>query len=137
MTGTADTASSLRRVALGALVAAVLIALAAGTALAHKARYTTATTLQIKDIQNTSNQYSGKVTSVNPKCAHFRLVTLTSSAGLIGRTTTNVNGDYSVLAGKVPQGIDVTATVARKVLTKKKRHKHVCLPSAATRKAPK
>lgn len=125
------------RIAIAALATAAVLALTVGPAVAHKASYASTVNLQIKDIGNTANQYSGKITSIQPRCAHFRKVTITSSGGFIASTTSNINGDYSVLAAKVAQGIDVTATLSRKVLSKKKHHRHICLPAAATHKAPK
>lgn len=127
-----------------AVVAALMIALTAGLAIAHKVRYSASINVKIQDLgptppatEPTTSQYSGKVNSSFARCERFRTVRITSTAGLFLQTATNLNGDYSITGPKQPQGVTVTATAPRKVLRKKRRHRHVCLPASQSHKAPK
>lgn len=107
-----------------ALVA--LVALPAGTASAHKKNFPTSVTATKQIIPGTDNaraNYSGTVTSPNPKCVGGRTITVGNNDGLLGSTRTDAAGNWSI------PNISSTAVGAgptQKVLVKNKKHKHVC-----------
>lgn len=123
---------------LAATLAAIcaLGLIAAAPAGAHKVAFDTNLQLKLDKLNETSEQYSGKVTSNKGKCRINRTVNVSQSGIFVGSTLSNFAGDW-ILAGPVPpKGATVTAFAPRKILKKNKKHRHKCKPAIASRKAP-
>jgi hypothetical protein len=104
-------------------------------AISHKVRYPTTLQLKIDTINDTTDQFSGKVSSTRASCTRGRTITVTQGGVLIGTAVSNVAGDWVLTGPTVPKNTDVTATTPRKVLKKNRKHRHKCAPAATTRKA--
>jgi hypothetical protein len=122
------------------LTAMVVAACALGLALAlpavgHKVVFPTNLQLKIDTINDTTDQFSGKVTSTKPACTRGRTITVAQAGVPIATAVSNFAGDWVATGPKVPKNIDVTATTPKKILKKNKKHRHKCAPAATTRKA--
>jgi hypothetical protein len=124
----------IRLAATVAAVCALGLALAL-PAIGHKVKYPTNLQLKIDTINDTTDQFSGKVTSTKAACIKGRTISVSQAGVLIGTTVSNFAGDWVLTGPKVPKNTDVTATTPRKILKKNKKHRHKCAPAATTRKA--
>jgi hypothetical protein len=117
-----------RAARIGAAVAAVsAIGLAVALpASGHKVAYDTNLKIRFDTLNDTTEQYSGKVMSSKPKCEAGRTITLTQSGVPVGTTVSNSAGAW-VLTGPVPpKGAQLTLSTPRKILKKNKKHRHKC-----------
>jgi len=121
-------------IALGA-VCVLSSALALQGALAHKVTFDSNLQLKVSDIDATTSQYSGKVTSTRGACEVGRPVTVTANGALIASATTVVGGSWSASGATQVKGTTVIATIPRKILKRNKKHRHKCAPDSAQRRA--
>ena len=128
-----------KRLGVGISAAAAVGAIgliAVAPASAHKIAFDTNLQLKLDKLNETTEQYSGKVTSNRGKCRIDRTVNVSQSGVFVGATISNFAGDW-ILTGPVPpKGATVTAFVPRKILKKNKKHRHKCKPAITSRKAP-
>jgi hypothetical protein len=103
--------------------------------LAHKITYSTNVQLKIDSINETTDQYSGKVTSNKGACTVGRTITVAVSGAPVATAVSNVAGDWAVTGPKAPKNSDVSASTPVKILKKNKKHRHRCAAAATTRKA--
>lgn len=116
--------------AIVALTCAVFVSGAAG----HKARFDTTVTAKFnkpnpKDPYATGN-FDGTVNSKKPRCAKNRAVTLRmraadGSSTVVGTDLTDANGAWVIAPSTAAPGT-YFAAVAKKVLRKNTKHRHVC-----------
>jgi hypothetical protein len=127
------------------IVAALVACLAVGSvtvASAHilkKKKFPATISLTVTKTQNPNPPYSqgagsfsGHVGSGGPKgCRSGRSVTVTGPVS--GAGTTNGNGDYFIPTSVAPPAGSYTATVAKRVIVKKKKHKKfICKAASVT-----
>jgi hypothetical protein len=124
----------IRLAVLGVAVCAIVLAVAL-PAIGHKVKYPTNLQLKIDTINDTTDQYSGKVTSTKAACTVGRTIVVSQAGVAIATTVSNVSGDWAVTGPKAPKNTDVTATTPKKILKKNKKHRHKCAAAATTRKA--
>jgi hypothetical protein len=124
----------LKLTAVAAAVCALGLALAL-PAVGHKIVYPTNLQLKIDTINDTTDQFSGKVTSPKPACTRGRTITVSQAGVAIATAVSNFNGDWVATGPKVPKNIDVTAFTPKKILKKNKKHRHKCRAAATIRKA--
>jgi hypothetical protein len=123
------------------LTAAVVAICALGLALAlpatgHKVRYDTNLQLKIDILTDTSDTFSGKVTSQRAACTRGRVITVTHAGVPIATATSDLAGNWTATGPRPPKGDDVTAFTPRKVLKKNRKHRHRCVADVVTHKAP-
>ena len=118
------------------LGATVALALSLSPAMGHKTKYDTNLQLKIDVLTETTDQFSGKVTSEKGKCRRNRNITVTSGGVAIAFATTDGAGNWTAIGSRPPKLQDVTASTPRKFLKRNKKHKHKCKPDSRTRKAP-
>jgi hypothetical protein len=124
----------VRLAALALAVCAIVLAVAL-PAIGHKVTYPTTLQLKIDSVNDTTDQFSGKVTSTKAACTVGRTITVFESGVPVATTISNVAGDWAVTGPKAPKNTDVTATTPKKFLKKNKKHRHKCAAAATTRKA--
>jgi hypothetical protein len=125
----------IKLAALAVAVCAIVLAVAL-PAIGHKVRYPTNLQLKIDKINDTTEQFSGKVTSTKPACTVGRTITVFQAGVPVAVTVSNAAGDWAVTGPTAPKNTDVTASTPRKILKKNKKHRHKCAAAATTRKAP-
>lgn len=127
----------VRAIVTLALAAALVAAVTAGTAAAHKVTFESKLQLKVAALSDTVNQYSGKVTSDRSKCVRFRRVNVTAFGAQIATATTLISGSWLVQASPRPaRGTELIAFTPRKFLKRSKKHKHKCASDFTERKAP-
>jgi hypothetical protein len=119
--------------AIAAVVAIMSVVLVAG-ATAHKVKYDTAVTIKY-DKPNKNDPYAkaafdGRLSSDKARCEKNRTVDVyrrevNGSETLIGSDATDVTGAWGIQPGSVAPGTYFAYT-AKKVLRKKKKHRHIC-----------
>jgi hypothetical protein len=119
------------------LAAAVLAVCAVGLAIAlpamgHKVTYSTSLQLKSDQLNDTTEQYSGKVNSTKGACKSGRTITIAQSGTPIATTVSSVSGDWAVTAPVPPKGTSVTASTPKKILKKNRKHVHKCGPASVT-----
>jgi hypothetical protein len=115
-------------------VCAIALALAL-PALGHKITYSTNLQLKADTLNDTTEQYSGKVTSTKGACKPGRTIIVTAAGAPVGTTVSNAAGDW-VLTGPVPaKGTIITASTPKKFLVRTKKHRHKCGPASTTHRA--
>lgn len=122
---------------LGLALAAIGVlgsGLAVEGAVAHKVTYGSSLQLKIDSIDDTTSQYSGKVTSTRGACEVGRPVTVSAGAGPIASATSLVGGSWLANGPSQAKQTTVVATIPRKTLKRNKKHKHKCAPASAQRK---
>jgi hypothetical protein len=124
----------IRLAALALAVCAIVLAVAI-PAIGHKVKYPTNLQLKIDTVNDTTDQFSGKVTSTKGACVVGRTITVFVAGAPVAVTVSNVAGDWAVTGPTAPQNTDVTATTPRKILKKNRKHRHKCAAAATTRKA--
>jgi hypothetical protein len=124
----------IRLVVLAVAVCAIVLAVAL-PAIGHKVKYPTNLQLKIDSVNDTTDQYSGKVTSTKARCIVGRTITITNLGVAIATTVSNAAGDWAVTGPKAPKTTDVIASTPRKILKKNTKHRHKCAAAATTRKA--
>lgn len=125
-----------RRKAIGGVLAlaALTLALTAGTASAHKAGFSSSLVFQPKLASDTVIEYSGKVNSEAKLCRAGRAVSLFGGGNFLTAVSTDVGGSFTLTGAAPPKGTEMTAVINRKV-TKKRGHRHKCAPDSITKKA--
>jgi hypothetical protein len=119
------------------LAAAVLAVCAVGLVLAlpaigHKITYPTNLQLKADTLNDTTEQYSGKVTSTKGACKPGRTIIIFQSGAAIATTVSNVSGDWAVTAPVPPKGTIITASTPKKFLVRNKKHRHKCGPASTS-----
>ncbi|MGH2983749.1 MAG: hypothetical protein ACRDK5_05795 [Solirubrobacterales bacterium] len=126
------------RIKLTAALAAVC-ALGLGLALpavGHKVVYDTNLQLKIDTLTDTTDTFSGKVTSRRAACTVGRVITISHNGVAIATATSDVAGNWTVTGPRPPKSDDVTAFTPKKVLKKNRKHRHRCAGDVVTHKAP-
>jgi hypothetical protein len=124
-------------VGIGAAAAIGAIGLiAAVPASAHKVAFDTNLQLKLDKLNETTEQYSGKVTSNKGKCRIGRTVNVTQSGVFVASTVSNFAGDWLLTGPVPPKGATVTAFAPKKILKKNTKHRHKCKPAITSRRAP-
>lgn len=123
------------RVGALAAVGAVVVALSAGAALAHKVSFDSSLQLKLTKIDDATTQYSGKVSSTRGACEVGRPVTVTANGAVIASATSIVGGTWSASGPAQAKGTTVVATIPRKILKRNKKHRHKCRPASAQKRA--
>jgi hypothetical protein len=123
------------------LTAAVAVICTLGLALAlpatgHKVVYDTNLQLKIDILTDTTDMFSGKVTSRRAACTVGRVITITHAGVPIATATSDVAGNWTVTGPRPPKGDDLTAFTPKKVLKKNRKHRHRCASDVVTHKAP-
>jgi hypothetical protein len=125
----------LKRLALLTVAACAIVLALALPALGHKITYDTNLQLKTDTLNDTTEQYSGKVTSNKAACKPGRTITVTAAGALVGTTVSNAAGDW-VLTGPIPpKGTVITASTPKKFLVRNKKHRHKCAPASTTHRA--
>ena len=120
-----------------ALLGAIVLAVGAPSADAHKRTYASDVQIKAKAATDTSLELSGKVTSDNSRCIAGRTVTVTAGGAFVATATTLVNGEWSVLsATRPPKGTTLIATIEKKFLKRSSKHRHKCASDFSERQAP-
>jgi hypothetical protein len=122
-------------VAVAAATCAIGLAVALPAA-GHKVAFDTNLQLKIDPLTDTTNTYSGKVTSTRVRCEVGRFITITHAGVTIATATTDAAGNYTVTGPRPPKGDDVTAFTPKKFLKKNRKHRHKCVRDVVTHKAP-
>jgi hypothetical protein len=91
---------------------------------------------KIEVVNDTTDNYSGRVVNGPPKCLRGRIINITHNGVLIATAVTDASGNFTVTGPRPPKGDDVVATLTKKILKKNRKHRHKCLRDAVTRKAP-
>jgi hypothetical protein len=117
-------------------VAACAVGLAlALPALGHKVTYATNLQLKLDTLNDTTEQYSGKVTSTKAACKAGRTITVAAAGAPIATTVSNAAGDWVVTGPVPPKGTVITATTPKKFLKRNKKHRHKCGPASMSHRA--
>jgi cytosine/uracil/thiamine/allantoin permease len=124
------------KIAIGVGLACLVGLAIALPASGHKVTYGTNLQLKLDTLNETTEQYSGKVTSTKGACIVGRTITVTQAGVPIAATVSNAAGDWAVLGPKAPKNTDITASTPKKILKKNSKHRHKCAAAATTRKAP-
>jgi hypothetical protein len=118
-------------------VAACAIGLAlALPANGHKRVFDTNLLLKIDTLSDTTDTFSGKITSTRAKCERGRPITVTQAGVTIATATTDFAGNWTATGPRPPKGDAVTAFTPKKVLKKNRKHRHRCAADSKTHKAP-
>jgi hypothetical protein len=91
---------------------------------------------KIEIVNDTTDNYSGRVQSDKAKCVTGRVINITHNGVLIATATTDAAGNFTVTGPRPPKGDDVVATLTKKILKKNRKHRHKCTRDVVTRKAP-
>jgi hypothetical protein len=91
---------------------------------------------KIEIVNDTTDNYSGRVQSEKAKCVIGRVINITHNGVLIATATTDAAGNFTVPGPRPPKGDDVVATLTKKILKKNRKHRHKCTRDVVTRKAP-
>jgi hypothetical protein len=91
---------------------------------------------KIEIVNDTTDNYSGRVQSEKAKCVIGRVINITHNGVLIATATTDAAGNFTVTGPRPPKGDDVVATLTKKILKKNRKHRHKCTRDVVTRKAP-
>jgi hypothetical protein len=91
---------------------------------------------KIEIVNDTTDNYSGRVQSDKAKCVIGRVINITHNGVLIATATTDAAGNFTVTGPRPPKGDDVVATLTKKILKKNRKHRHKCTRDVVTRKAP-
>lgn len=127
---------AIKLAGLGALAAAVALAVAVPAA-GHRVIFDSQLQqFKIDATSTTQDTFSGRVRSTKPRCESGRLVNVMHNGVTIATATSDVAGNWTVLGPRPPKGDDVTAFMPKKVLKKNRRHRHRCARDVITRKAP-
>jgi hypothetical protein len=123
------------RLAVGiALVCLIGLAIAL-PASGHKVTHATNLQLKLDTLNDTTEQYSGKVTSTKGACKAGRTITITAAGVAVASTVSGATGDWAV-TGPVPaKGTQITASTPKKFLKRNKKHRHKCGPASITHRA--
>jgi hypothetical protein len=121
--------------AVAAAVCALGLAMAL-PAIGHKVRFDTNLQLKIDTVNDTADNFSGKIESRRAACEVGRFVNIIHNGVTIATATTDIAGNYSVNGPRPPKGDDVTAFTPKKVLKKNRKHRHRCANDVVTHKAP-
>jgi len=101
----------------------------------HKITYATNLQLKLDTLNDTTEQYSGKVTSTKAACKAGRTITVAAAGAPVATTVSNASGDW-VVTGPVPaKGTIITASTPKKFLVRNKKHRHKCGPASTTHRA--
>lgn len=120
------------RTAIVLCVVGLTVGLVAAPALAHKKKYSSTIAAQANaepapDFDK--GTYSGKVSSLNPKCIANRMVrVVVTSGGILATVFTAKSGSW--VTPRVTLGADLIAVEA-KTLKKNKKHRHTCKAAQA------
>jgi antitoxin (DNA-binding transcriptional repressor) of toxin-antitoxin stability system len=128
------TKGSVKFAAVTMAVCALGLAIAL-PASGHKVTYASNLQLKLETLNNTTEQFSGKVTSTKAACKAGRTITITQAGTPIATTVSNVSGDWAVTGPVPPKGTEITASTPKKFLKRNKKHRHKCGPAAATHRA--
>ncbi len=117
---------------MAAIVALTSLSLVA-VADAHTVKHDSTVTIQVKKNGQDPDSFTGKVISDRTRCESDRTVKIFrradvvgEAAVLVGKTTTDADGNYEfVLEGEAAPGT-YYAVAKRKVLRKSANHLHVC-----------
>jgi hypothetical protein len=90
---------------------------------------------KIEIVNETTDNFSGKVVSEKAKCIPGRIISITHNGVLIATATTDAAGNFTVNGPRPPKGDDVVATLTKKILKKNRKHRHKCTRDVVTRKA--
>jgi hypothetical protein len=126
-----------RRLRFGVLAVAVcaIVAVTALPALGHKVKYPTSLQLKIDSVNDTTDVFSGKVTSTKGACVVARQINVSANGVLLATTFSSIDGSWTVTGPKQTKGTDVTAFTPKKILKKNRKHRHKCAPAITTHKA--
>jgi hypothetical protein len=125
----------------GKLAAVCVAAFAIGLTVAlpaagHTVTFDTNLQLKIDTLNDTTDTFSGKVTSRRAACEVGRTIFVTHAGATIATATTDAAGNWTVTGPRPPKGDDVTAFTPKKILKKNRRHRHRCARDVTTHKAP-
>jgi len=116
---------------MAAIVALTSLSLVA-VANAHTVKHDSTVTIQVKKNGQDPDSFTGKVISDRTRCESDRTVKIFRRADvvgeddvLVGKTTTDADGNYEVVVGEAVPG-DYYAVVKRKILRQSANHLHVC-----------
>jgi hypothetical protein len=124
----------LKSLAIVAVVSVIGLAVAL-PASGHKVAYETKLQIRFDKLNDTTEQYSGKVKSQKPACEVGRTLTLTLSGSLVGTTVSDSAGHW-VLTGPLPtKGAQMTLSTPKKILKKNKKHLHKCKSASLSGKS--
>jgi hypothetical protein len=121
--------------AVGAAICAIGLAVAL-PASGHTVTFDSHLQFKVDTLTDTTDTFSGKVTSVRAACEVGRPITISHAGVTIATATTDVAGNWTVVGSRPPKGDDVTAFIPKKILKKNRRHRHRCGRVVVTRKAP-
>jgi hypothetical protein len=129
--------STGRRLRLALLTVAVCVAGLALVlpAIAHKVTYATNLQLKLDTLNDTTEQYSGKVTSTKGACKAGRTITISAAGAPVASTVSGVGGDWAVTAPVPAKGTVITASTPKKFLVRNKKHRHKCGPASTSHRA--
>jgi len=130
------TTSRRARIAIGAAVAAVALAVSLPAALGHKKKFDSNVQLKIDKSTGNTAVYSGKVTSDKGKCRNKRRIVLKVNGVVFATATTIPGGTWSVTAQKYPKGTFVLAKAKKRFLKKNRKHRHKCKPDITQKRVP-
>lgn len=118
---------TISTVIIGAALTATALAPTAG---AHTVKYDTTATIKFKKGGKDAGTFSGGVDSVKPRCEANRTVNVlvrgTESDATIGTDGTDALGDWTLTSMTDVTPGTYYAVVAKKVLRKTSKHRHVC-----------
>ena len=130
------TRPGLKLTAVAAAIGALGLALAL-PASGHKlAIDSTLQKVKIDIVNDTTDNFSGRVQSDRAKCERGRVITIAHNGVIIATATTDAAGNYSVNGPRPPKGDDVFTTAKKKILKKNRKHRHKCKRDGVSRKAP-
>ena len=124
----------VKSLAIVGVVSAIGLAVAL-PASGHKVAFDTSLTLRLDTLNDTTEQYSGKVRSEKAGCEAGRKITVSQSGVPVGTTVSNSGGDWVLTGAVPPKGAQITVSTPKKILKKNKKHKHKCKAASLSRKA--
>jgi hypothetical protein len=130
------TKAKLRLTSLVVAATAIALGAAALPAFAHKITFDTHLQFKLDIAGDTTDTFSGKVTSVRAACEAGRSIFISHAGVRIATATSDPAGNWTVTGPRPPKGDDVTAFLPKKILKKNRKHRHRCARVVVTRKAP-
>ncbi len=124
-----------KKLAIGIALVCVSGLAIALPASGHKITYATNLQLKLDTLNDTTEQYSGKVTSTKGACKSGRTITITAAGVPVASTVSSTSGDWAVTAPVPAKGTQITASTPKKFLRRNKKHRHKCGPASTTHRA--